>query len=67
MFVSQWTFPLNIDLPSSINIYLSIFADDVVDDADTAGRFQSIILGNYCDKWGMYINLRRKKNVFLEL
>ena len=35
----------------------------IVDGADTVGRLQYMInvLENYCDKWGMYVNLTKTK------
>ena len=39
------------------------FSDDIVEGADTVGRLQFMIniLGDYCDKWGMRINLIKTK------
>ena len=41
----------------------SLYADDMVEGADSIGRLQKIInlLSTYCDDWGLQVNLEKTK------
>jgi hypothetical protein len=45
------------------NVMLLLYADDLIEGTDTVGRLQKLIniLENFCDKWGLNINLTKTK------
>ena len=47
------------------NVCSLLFADDVANVADTAGRLQSQIniLAQFCDKWGLSLNINKSQIV----